>query len=99
MEEGSLESLFLSPEEKLIMNHFQSNNYRDETRWLIIPLPQKEGVDPLDKSRRLAVRRFLSLEKSLRSKDQFQEFVKVVQEYFDIGHAELVPVEQLIKIL
>ena len=47
----------------------------------------------------LAVMRFLSLEKSLQLKGQFQEFVKVVQEYFDMGHAEPVPVEQSEKTL
>ena len=97
MEEGSLESPSFSPEERLVMNHFQRNHYRDETGRFIVPLPKREGVEPLGESRGLAVKRFLSLEKSLRSKGQFQEFAKVVQEYFDMGHAEPVPVQQLIK--
>ena len=79
------------------MNHFQSNHYRDETGWLIVPLPMREGVEPLGESMALAVRRFLSLEKSLQLKGQFQEFARVVEEYFDMGHAEPVPVQQLVK--
>ena len=62
MEDGSFESPSLSPEEKLVMNHFQSNHYCDETGWFIVPLPKKEGVKPLGESRGLAVMRFLSLE-------------------------------------
>ena len=97
MEEGSLENPSLSPEGKLVMNHFQSNHYRDKRGWFIVPLPKKEGVEPLGESRGLAVRRFLSLQKSLRSKGQFQEFSKAVQEYFDMGHAGPMPVKQLVK--
>ena len=76
---------------------FQSNHYHDETRRFIVPLPKKKGVEPLGESRGLTVKRFLSLEKSLQSKGQFQEFAKVVQQYFDMGHAEPVPIQQLVK--
>ena len=49
MEEGSLESTSFSPEERLVVNHFQStcNHYCDETGRFIVPLPKKEGVEPL----------------------------------------------------
>ena len=53
---------------KLVMNHFQLNHYRDETGRFVIPLPKKEGVEPLGECREVAVRRILSLEKSLRLK-------------------------------
>ena len=96
-EADSLESPPLSPEEKLVMNHFQNNHYRDETKRFIVPLPKKEGLEPLGESRGMAVRRFLSLEKSLWSKGQFEEFAKVVQKYFNVGHTEPVPVQQLVK--
>ena len=62
-----------------------------------MPLPRKSGVKPIGESRSQAVRRFLSLERSLRSKKHFQEFSDVIREYFDMGHAELVPAVDLQK--
>ena len=42
-------------------------------------------------SRTQAVRRFLSLERSLNGRWKFPEFDTVMTEYFDLHHAELVP--------
>ena len=42
-------------------------------------------------TRSTAVKHFLSLERSLNSKGQFNQFSEVIQEYFDMGHAEQVP--------
>ena len=46
-------------------------------------------------SRSQAVRRFLSFERSLHSKGLFSEFKVVIDEYFHMGHAELVPAVDL----
>ena len=43
------------------------------------------------------MRRFLSLERSLNQKGCFQEFDTVMQEYFDLGHAEAVPTQDMEK--
>ena len=43
-------------------------------------------------SRSQAICRFLSLERSLHAKGEFKELDQVVKEYFDMGHAEQVPV-------
>ena len=51
----------------------------------------------LGESRSQAVRRFLSFERSLNSKNQFVEFDAVMQEYFCMQHAEAVPPEDLVK--
>ena len=69
----------ISPEEKSVINHFQSNHCHDETGWFIITLLKKEGVEPLGESGGFAVRKFLSLQKSLQQKGQFQKFAKAVQ--------------------
>ena len=37
------------------------------------------------------MRRFLSLERSLHSKGEFEDFNAVMTEYFEMGHAETVP--------
>ena len=43
------------------------------------------------------MRRFLTLERSLRLKGNFEEFDAVISEYFHMGHAEKVPVVDLHK--
>ena len=67
---------------------------RDETGQFIMPLPRKPGVKPLGESKSLAIRRFLSLECSLWSKNNFSD---VVEEYFKMGHAEAIPEADLDK--
>lgn len=49
----------------------------------------------LGESRSQAVRRFLSLEKTLKHKGQSEEFNVAMDEYFTLGHAELVPPSDL----
>ena len=61
----------------------------------MVPLPKKHDVKPIGESRSQAVCRFLSLERTLRAKNQFDKFGEVMKEYFDLGHAELVPPEEL----
>ena len=43
------------------------------------------------------MRRFLLLERSLRAKGEFEAFDSVMQEYFDMKHAEPVPTADLDK--
>ena len=45
----------------------------------------------------MAVKRFKGLERSLRVRSQSKEFANAVQEYFEMGHAELVHVADLSK--
>ena len=58
----------------------------------MVPLPRNLKSQSLGESRSQAVRRLLSFERSLHSKGRFPEFKIVMDEYFDQGHAELVPV-------
>ncbi len=51
----------------------------------------------LGESRSQAVRRHRSLERSLGSKGAFNDFNAVMEEYFQEGHAELVPPDELDK--
>lgn len=60
-------------------------------------MPKKSNTKPIGESRSQAVRGFLHLEHSLNSKNQFQDFETVMLEYFDLGHAELVPKEDMHK--
>ena len=54
-------------------------------------------MKPIGKSRSQAVRRFLSLEKSLKHNHQTEAFHASMEEYFDCGHAEMVPSSDLDK--
>ncbi len=86
-----------SAEEKMVMDHFQSTHRRDETGRFVVPLPRKSDVKPLGESRSAAVKRFILLERTLHFKGQFQPLDDVIQEYFQMGHAEPVPSRDLDK--
>ena len=87
----------LTPEESAVVEHFKVNHTRLEDGRFVVPLPRKLTFSPLGESRSQAVRRFLSFERSLHSKGLFSEFKAVIDEYFDQGHAELVPVADFEK--
>ena len=97
IEEGPKGEPILSSEERSVMRHFKDCHFRTETGRFVVPLPKKLNVKPLGESRAQAVRRFLRLERSLRSKGQFDTFNAVMEEYFQMGHAELVPAADLEK--
>ena len=71
IEQPSCEQQPLSPEEKIVMDHFNHHHQRDDTGRFIVPLPKNPKAKALGESRSLAVRRFMSLERSLRARGQF----------------------------
>ena len=87
----------LSSEERLVLQHFKENHHRSESGRFIVPLPKKPHAKSLGESRSQAVRRFLSLERSLHSKGEFDAFRNVMEEYFQMDHAEPVPTVDLEK--
>lgn len=91
--ENPKDHLNLSVEERMVVQHFSENDYRTKEGRFVVPLPKKPQAKPLGESRSRAVRRFLTLERSLRSKGNFEEFDAVISEYFHMGHAEKVPVD------
>ena len=93
IEELSTGSPVLSPEEQSVLTHFLGSHHRDKDGRFTLPLPRRPDAKPLGESRSLTVRRFLSLERSLRAKDQFQEFRSVIEEYFEMDHANLFPLQ------
>ena len=84
-------------EEQAVVRHFRDNHFRTEGGRFAVPLLRKPDAMPLGETRSQAVRRFIALERSLRSKGQFEEFNIAMREYFDMNHAELVPVADLEK--
>ena len=97
IEEPPSNSNHLSMEERAVVQHFKSNHSRKCNGRFVVPLPKRPDVTTLGESRSQAVRRFLSLERSLNSKNRFKDIDEVVQEYFTLQHAEAVPLFDLGK--
>ncbi len=87
----------LSSEERTVVQHFKTQHSRTDTGRFVVPLPKRPDVGALGESRSQAVRRFFALERSLHTKRQFREFEAMMQEYLDMGHAELVPETDMYK--
>ena len=97
IEESPSDQASLSVEERAVVRHFESNHSRSEEGRFIVPLPKDPNARPIGESRSQAVKRFLSLERSLNQKGCFQEFNTVMQEYLDLKHAEAIPMPDLEK--
>ena len=97
IEEPASDLSGLTREVRMVVHHFQENHQRTESGRFLVPIPKKAHIKPLGESCSQAVRRYLSLERSLHFKGQFEEFSSVMEEYFDQGHAELVPTSYLEK--
>ena len=82
-------------EEQTVLKHFDTHHYREENGTFVVPLPKIPHTQKIGESRSQAMRRFISLERSLTQRKKFGEFQKVIEEYFDLGHAEPVPVEDM----
>lgn len=79
------------------MQDYDRSHKRDETGRFVVRLPFKPQEPPLCESRPLALRRFLSLERRLQRFDKSQDYAKVFNKYFTLGHAERVPEADLNK--
>ena len=80
-----------------MVNHYQANHSRSPEGRFIVPLPKHSNVPDLGESWSQAVRRFLTLERSLCSKGEFNNFAEVMREYFTLSHAEKIPTVDLQK--
>ncbi len=77
------------------MKYFETEHIRSKSGRFIVPLPKKPDAKPLGESRMQAVRRYTQFERSLHYKGLFPEVKAVIDEYFDMGHAEPVPESDL----
>ena len=96
-EPPSHDRVVFSAEENAVVDHFLEHHTRSPEGRFIVPLPKRLNVPELGESRSQAVRRFLNMERSLRAKGRFDQFAEVVEEYFDLYHAEPVPIADLHK--
>ena len=88
VEDHNLQRPVLSQEEKSVVAHFETSHVRHREGRFIVPIPRKMNVTLLGDSRTQALGR---LKRFLWAKGIFNEFVEVVWEYFEMGHAEQVP--------
>ena len=96
MEEAPLDPV-LSAEEQTVVNHYHTNHSCSPEGHFIVLLPKHSNVPDLGESRSQAVRRFLTLERPLCSKGEFNNFAEVMREYFTLSHAEEIPTVELQK--
>ena len=86
-----------SLEEQEVVEHFKQHHFQNQEGRFVVPLLKHTNIKPLGESRSQAVGRLMYLEQSLRRKNQHKPFVSVMQEYFNLGHAEPVPGKDLDK--
>ena len=95
IEDYNFKKPVLSLEERTVVEHFSVSHFKDDSGRFVVPLPRKKGIIALGESRAQALERFYRMELSLRRKGAFQEFADVIREYFELGHAEPVPIKEL----
>ena len=95
LEECLTHSRILTAEESFVIKHFNENYSHTDDGRFIVPLPLKPNAGVLGVSGSTAVRQFLALKHSLHHKGHFSEFSAAIQEYFDMGHAEEVPLSAI----
>ena len=86
-----------SDEERQALSHFAQTHYRVDGGRYVVRLPKKNVSLSLGCSRDQAVRRYRQNQFSLEKKGKYANFVKALQEYKEMDHAEPVPAENLLK--
>ena len=97
VEDCNFQKPALSVCEKSVFQHFENTHTWDESGRFIVPLPRKTNVTPLGESHLKAAKGFLILERSLAGKESYPKFIEAMQEYFEMRHAEPVPVTDVGK--
>jgi hypothetical protein len=97
IEEAPTNEVTLSLEERTVLHHYQSTHSRTPDGRFMVHLPKKSDARSIGESRSRALKRFLSLERSLTLKSQFAEVDHIMREYVSLGHAEIVPHEDFGK--
>ena len=91
-EEPEQEPQSLSVVEEQVQAHYSETVVYDPPSCRYqVTLPRRKDVPPLGDSRAQALSRFITNEKSIIRRGIWKPFQNVVQEYLDLGHAELVP--------
>ena len=73
VEESPGSPLALSQEERIVVQHFETNNSLTKEGRFVAPLPRKSEAKPIGESTSQAMPRFLYLEHSLTQNGRFQQ--------------------------
>lgn len=82
-------------DQQAAVSHFKDTVSRDPDGRYRVQLPRKEPTPTLGESLGRATKRYQQNKKALVKKDKWTGFVEAVQEYPSMGHAEVVPVQDL----
>ena len=86
----------LTPEETYVQKHFLEHHIFLPTPGRYqVTLPRKPDAPSRGESRSQALQRYTSNERSLMRKGAWEKFQAVIQEYLDLGHAQLVTPSEL----
>ena len=97
IEEAPIKNASLSLEERTVLRHFQDTYSRKSDGRFIVTLPKKPKAKATGESRTQAVRRFLTLERSLKAKGIFKEVDCIMKVYLDLEYSEPVPHDSIDK--
>ena len=81
-------------EQEVEEHYISTTTYSEDTQTYTVDLPKSEVINSLGESHGMAHSRFLSNESSIRRRNIYSKYQSVVQEYVDLGHAELVPPDE-----
>ncbi len=90
------ESSPLTKDEQKTLQHFHDNVTHSEQR-IQVKLPFKDSPPALGDSRKQALSRLFSIEKSLKAKQKLEIFNEALREYIHLGHAHIIPEEEVNK--
>ena len=81
--------------EQEVEEHYKSTTiYSEDTQTYTVDLPKTDLIQSLGDSHGMAHSRFLANEASIIRRGTYEKYQSVVQEYVDLGHAELVPSDE-----
>ena len=86
-----------SPEDQSALDQFKASCSCSPDGAYQVSLPRKSSPPVLCELKSLALKRFYAYEHSLQNRGLFREFNNAMSEYLSLGHAELVPSEDLHK--
>ncbi len=84
----------LTPEANEVIQEFEKSHTRVHRRFAVI-MPRPKNPPKLGESHGQAIKRLLANEKSLRAKENLDDFNVELREYITLGHAEKIPWSEL----
>ena len=97
IEEVETPGSHLSLDDQLVLQHYKQTTIKTQDELYQVQLPRKSAPPELGESREQAKHRLLATEKSLTRRGIWNEFREVIDDYFNLGHAETVPTADLEK--